>query len=577
MATSIPSSMSFEMLSRLPANSFVQTWKEIRPDQAPQQNQYDMSLQNNIRFVLRGAPNEFALNTNMYVCGSANLNVALDNSVTPLTAADVATFLQNSLTGFKAPINFFDSSRESFNAGALPYLDNQDPQRSNVITYARFSLARRNRNSNGDIQDLKSAFSSTYANSELEFITNDVDAVHNGQKIASGVRVAAQNGADYDFYGGDSRPFQIPLGTYSNFVNSHSVIPLGLLSSYAVNGWQIELKTTQATGTLNKVYEADPRIIPDGGLPTDTTIGAAKAFLKDIRIYVPIVRVLDPSVMSAVLSLYEKQEQVAVGGVQFPLSLRINSMAYRFANFPLVQDQKDYFFRIAGTDRSVRAVAWWIYNTERAKQGEYTIREPVRVTRLETHIGSEQIHDVVEDTDENSSNVSNFISMNAKRSACLFSPLPYYQEGRKFDGQQDDDLLEFNNTKMTKSYNYDTKRGVLAQYTKSAVAYGVISMENLDRREAEYSGSFQASGKDLTNVGAIEMRMRIEKRLRYVGNTTKPAGASSALAAVDGLQSPYDTALSAAGSEYQIVFAYAYDSVMEVSPQGVMDVTNAVL
>jgi hypothetical protein len=554
------------MLSRLPANSFVQTWREIRPDQLPLDNVYDVSQQHNIRFVLRGAPNEFALNTNIYVCGAANLNVAVsDTAITVGSALDqdgLAKFFGTSESQLKAPVNFFQSSRESFNAGALPYLDNQDPQRSGVITHMRYRLARRNATA-AAIQDLKSAF--TLSRGEvLEAGKGLAEWSGNGNTSAEGLRLAVKTGtSNYDLYSGDSKHFQIPLGTYSNFVNSHSILPLGLLSSYAVNGWQIELKTSVQDGNSGKVYQTG---LYDGASGT-LQIDSAKCYLKDIRIFVPIVRVLDPAVMEAVLSLYEKREQVSVGGVSFPLSLRLNTMAYRFANYPL-NNQKDYFFRIAGTDRSVRAVAWWIYNTSRANNGEYNLfRKPIRVTRLETNIGSEHIHDVVEDTDVNSSNVNNFISMNAKRSAAMFSPLPYYQEGSKFDGQQDDDLNKFNNATFSALYG---SGDIL--YERNSLAYGVVSMENLDRREGDYSGSFQASGKDLTNVGAIEMRMRIEA---YPADSIGKAGVAEA-SVQEELQSPY-AASTAPGESYQIVFAYAYDSVMEVSPQGVMDVTNAVL
>jgi hypothetical protein len=574
MATAIPSSMSFEMLSRLPANSFVQTWKEVRPDQQPIGNVYDLSVSNNIRVLVRGAPNEFFLNTNIYVCGNANLNIVINNSA-PTTPAQVARYLLTSNTGLKQATNYFDSSRESFNAGALPYLDNQDPLRSNVITNGRYQLARRNRLESGSLRDLQSATSSPFA--KLENCVGDFDQRLNGREFPRGVRIAAQNDATYDLYGNDSKPFQIPLGTYSNFVNSHSVIPIGLLSSYSVNGWQIELKTSVTDSLENKVFSVNNTAGANSPLPATASIASARAYISDIRIFVPIIRVLDPAVMSAVLQLYEKQEMVNIGGVQFPLSLRINSMAYRFANYPL-NDAKDYFFRVAGTDRSVRAVAWWIYDTDEAKVGQYNLTDAIRVSRLETHIGSEQIHDVVEDTTENSSNVANFISMNAKRSAALFSPLPYYQEGRKFDGQQDDDLITFNNSAFAASIAYTSLSGATSLYARGASAYGVISMENLDRRESEYSGSFQASGKDLTNVGSIEIKMRIERRPRYTyAAATRPGGAATSNGALTELQTPYSAAPSAPGNNYQIVFAYAYDSVMEVSPSGVMDVTNAVL
>jgi hypothetical protein len=72
--------------------------------------------------------------------------------------------------------------------------------------------------------------------------------------------------------------------------------------------------------------------------------------------------------------------------------------------------------------------------------------------------------------------------------------------------------------------------------------------------------------------------MRIEKYPED-GLGVSATGGDDATAvgnAVNVLQSPYASS-TAPGDGYQIVFAYAYDSVMEVSPSGVMDITNAVL
>ena len=573
MASAIPSSFSFEMLSRLPANSFVLTWKEVRPNQSPIGNNgvYEMSQSNRIQFVLRGAPNEFALNTNMYLCGSARLNVsqAVAGGTAP-SLDNIAEFAASATSYLGNPINFFQGSRESFNAGALPYLDNQDPVRSQVINSLRYRCARRNTKSNGtEITDLSSAFCSPQ--NGLEF-SDDRDTL-SFDKPAEGVRlnVISNVAGSRDCYNFGDKHFQIPLGTYSNFVNSHSILPLGLLSSYAVNGWQIELQTNVQDSASGPVYQCATSVI--GTKTTGVTL-SANAYLNDLRIYVPIIRVLDPAVMEAVLSLYEKREMVNVGGVQFPLSLRINTIAYRFANYPLNLNQNDFFFRIAGTDRSVRAMAWWIYRRSTlTSTGLPSMNVATRVTRLQTSIGNEQIHDVVEDNNVNTSNVANFISMNAKRSACLFSPLPYYQEGRKEDGQQDDDLVKYNNTYSA----IDVAGGTAKHYQKRALAYGIVSFENLDRRENEYSGSFQASGKDLTNVGAIELRMRIEQYGQGgVSYVSAVAPSTSSMNSANLLEAKAMGAIDN-GNDYEIVFAYAYDSVMEISPQGVMDVTNAIL
>lgn len=562
MATALPSSMSFEMLSRLPANSFVASWKEVRPDMPPQNGIYDMTSSHNIRFGLRGAPNEFAMNTNMYICADAFVaaEVTRTNAAAPadaiVTPAQLGAFADSPEITLGNPIDFFKSSRESFNAGALPFLDNQDPLRSHVINHLRYRCARRNIKA-GVISDLRGAIDDPYNSLRGTLLTG---TYANGVRLSYRTALSAPGPAQFASRSFGNKKIQIPLGTYSNLINTHSVIPIGLMSSYAVNGFTLELTTQEQNGNDGQLYSFSGTNI--GGV--GATI-AAKCFMKDVRIFMPIIKVLDPAVMEAVLSLYEKREMVNVGGVQFPLSLRLNSLGYRTASYPLVQNQTDYFFRIAGTDRSVRAYAWKIYNKASATTGDYVNEVGIRVVRLETSIGNEKTHDVIEDVDANSSNVGNFISMNAKRSAALFSPLPYYQECRKFDGQQDDDVADYNNTISVGDIDTTRRKGD---------SYGVVSFENTDRRESDYSGSFQASGKDLTNVGGIEIRMRILAYLAGgVGVTNQPAKQTP-----DELLNYLGGAVNGVpDGNWEIQFLYAYDAVTELSPSGVMDVTNAVL
>lgn len=559
MATSIPSSMSFEMLSRLPANSFVLVWKEIRPDQQPQGNAYTLGQRQRIRFVLRGAPNEFLMNTNMYLCGNAYLKLKATDltNAGEITDEDLAQFATTPNSVLNSPFHFFQSSRESFNAGALPYLDNQDIVRSHEINNLRYASAQRNRSLGGShLDDLNSGFASLANVLSSNYKTSDF------QSEVAPVRLLYNDGANVVARSfGKDLSFKIPLGLYSNFVNSHSVIPVGLTTSYAVNGWQIEVETSEQAGRVGVCYQVS-NTFPKVGAP-GVALDAPVGVMKDVRIYCPMIRVLDPSAMEAILSLYEKREQVNIGGVQFPLSLRINSIAYRTASFPLFQNQSDYYFRITGTDRSVRAVAWWVYKRSQNAAGNWSLigGQEMKLTRLETMIGTEHVHEVVEDVDNTTNNVSNFISVNARRSQCLFSPLPYYQEGREFQGLQNDDTDPHNNVLSNYIINENNKFAI-----RNSVCYGYVSLENLDRREADYSGSFQASGKDLTGVGAIEMRMRFQQPVAPV-----VTGAST-INALDNW-----SYVAPVANDYEVVFVYAYDSVMEVSPQGVQDITNAVL
>lgn len=579
MATAIPSSMTFEMLSRLPPNSFVQVWKEIRPSVAPSDNKYvvQSSGTQRVNFVIRGAPNEFLLNTNCYLAGSAYTRATVlatsNPQTTALPADGIATCRNVAPVMLNKPIHYFQSSRESFNSGSLPFLDNQDTVASHEYNELRSALTQRNQPQGFGEQVLEDCDSWLGSADGYEAKGSAQLGLSIVGKYSSPFRgVYNKDGTTFSvFTAGKSQDFRIPLGMYSNLVNSHSVIPIGLMSSYSVNGWQLDLDITNQSGTQGRVFQQlTTSFTVAGEVPVPVTVANPAAVLNDLRIYACVIRVLDPSVMEAVLSLYEKREMVNVGGVQFPLSLRLNSLGYRFSRFPIQPSQTDYYFRITGTDRSVRALAWRVFDTTKSEEGIWSLKHKgsdnsvVCLTRLETMIGSELPHPVVEDTTPQTTNVSNFIALNVKRSGSLFSALPYYQEGVKHDGDASDIWMRYNNALET----YEGGVGT-APCTRYALAQGLISFENLDRREGDFSGSFQASGKDLTNVGAIELRMRFQK---FVPKTTTVLPTDSTMA--DGCTfGP----LTDAEQNLQIVFAYVYDSVMEVSPQGVMDITNATL
>lgn len=604
MATSVPPAFSFEMLSRLPANSFVAEWREFRPDTLPVGGAYKLNgASQRARFHLRGAPNEFLMNTHCYLSGSAigwvkgkvtyhfiDTN-GVDSAVDVLTVpVSVRNALERRLiehvqygtsASWNSPFHWFDASRESFNSDSLPWNDNQDQVLSHEANQLRYMLARRARRGADlqDLEDLTDSFTSTWqglrsanANGDAQ---GDLDPCY---PATAGLVIVNEDGDVIADRG--SKPFNIPLGLYSNMINSHSVIPIGLMSSYSVNGYSIAIDTSKdvlsATSTLTKVIsKLNTNVYLPGGYtgqvdahyinfnPVDATDGGADAEINNLRIYGLVVKILDPAVMASILSLYEKQEQVAVGGVQFPLSLRMNAIAFRQFRYT-VNGVGQHHFRLPGTDRSVRAYAWRVFKPDNNKVGFWTLSDALVVSRLETRIGSELPHPVVEDTKAYECNVSNFIRHNDKKSGALFSPLPYYQECRKGDQSQMDRLVLVNNQKGA---NY---QGSQTDVSFGYQNMGVVSLENLDRREGDYSGSFQASGKDLTNVGAIDVFMTLQ-----VVEELSSASGKTSLDEVKKRQ--YDPVGQPLSGPHQIVFMYAYDSVMEISPAGLVDVTNAVL
>lgn len=562
MASAIPPSYTFEMLSKLPPNSFVVQWKELRPAYEPPRDTSRGSLGQKLRysFLIRGAPNEFLLNTNVYLCGNSYVRVAVSNTA-DITEAEYLSMISTGKTLLNPAYKFFGSSRESFNSGALPLLDNQDNVRHSEYNHLRALCTRRNfdskHNKLSDINGFSGGFDT------LNISVNDIDITQR-RGIRYAFRTTASNNTYTPVSTGDYK-FQLPLGLYSNLVNSHSVLPIGLFSSYAVNGWQLDIETSLQAPVIPNNSTTSGYCWAVSSDTTNTVIGI-DGVLSNLRIYYPIIKVLDPSVMSAVLSLYEKQEMVNVGGVQFPLSLRLNTLGYRFFSFPLRTTESDYRFRLAGTDKSVRAYAFKIYDRTRNSDGYQFLSNNFRVVRLQTDIGTEMPHDVIEDPTPETTNVPNFLNTNARHSASVFSSLPYYQEGITWGGHQEDDL-QMNNMPIG---TYEGRNSDNVIQSLIPICYGVVSLENLDRREKDYSGSFQASGKDLTNVGSIDVSMRI-KVVSAVPAIIDPSGLK--IAAIDNLY----TVDPPPDNNAEIIFMYAYDQVMEVSPQGVMDITNAVL
>ncbi len=538
MSTAIPSQFSFEMLSRLPPQSFELQYREYRPDVEPNGGVYPISQDSKLTFHLRGAPNEVILNSNLHLQASVGLTVQFP-AAPPYggTNAQAIAALFNSPTALKwrKGATWISASRESFNSGALPYLDNQDTKLHLVHNNLRSKMAKRYYD--GDrVQDLWGA----------------------GQVSSSnGINAIATMGTDGEYiFRNEPAKVSIPLGYYSSLVNTHSVIPVGLMSSYSVNGWSIEV-------TLPNLVKpgADPNCPIDtsdllnngrgAGLDNGTIVNyQGKDAYRDVRIMVPIIKILDPAVMQAILSLYEKQETVNVGGMAFPMSLRLNSLNYRFFQFPLSMNQGDYYFRLPSTDRSVRAAAFTI--VDRTATFSDSTGAGLVVTRLSTRVGSRVVHEPVEDRSPYTANVPHFLALSERRSSALFSPFPYWQDAIRHQAHQSDERK----ADSWAPWRYDTG--------KNNQQYGVISLENLDHREPEYSGSFQASGMDLTNVGAVEIDFRV----------------STLTGTTDVLTANYADMTYAPGpvnNNYVVCWMLAYDCIHEVSPSGVIEITNSVL
>lgn len=582
--TAIPTSWSFEMLSRLPPNSFVVKWRAFLPD-TPQVQSYQMRTKNTINIGFRGATNEFLLNTNAYLQGSYYVRARLGtDTVTIPTTANLRDVVLDPDKWFQSPYHFFATARETMDAGALPLLDNNSPELSHEINNLRLWSARRNRKWNGaSLNDLQTGCGSEALRNDWTVGGSSSSSPESLIQNGSALRILYNSGANAvqrQSYGAN-RVFQIPLGFFSALASTHSVIPLGMMSSYSINGWQVTLETaTQGLGDTDQGYYWTQN--PDR--VSTAVLTNYDGWMSDIQVMAPVIKILDDNVMQAILNLYYKNQVEQLGQVAFPASLRLNTLMTRyFGPFPVPAGTTDYFFRLPGTDRSVRALAWKIYNRNLNQIGKWQLSRAYRSTRVEAKLGSENLHDVVEDRSSNSDNVRNFCNVNGRHSAALFSPLPYYQEGLLQTGQQEDDLDNYNNNLDLVVFN-DGAGNILHRYP---ISYGYLSLENLDRREGSYSDSFQACGKDLTNCGSIDVNMRIMESA-YQGNSGGPLAAVGNPAALTIIGPPNgpagngyldrgDAFRPVQETDVQIMFMWVYDTVVELSPAGVVDVTKMVL
>lgn len=583
MATAIPQAFVYEILSRLPPNSWVIDMKEVRPDVEPIGGAFRVDSTSNVTLHIRGAPNEYVLNQDVVLAG--DVSVSVDYSGTALAADLQPREARNALfhnaddrlnLRWRAGPTWVDSSRESFNSGSLPYLENTDTSNHLARNNLRCLLAKRandRRLSQGivgapadtgrfevEVQDL--AASGWYSENRKK----GINVYYQNTGVGATRFRKVDNGVQH---------FEIPLGLYSSLINCPNPLPIGLFSAYSVNGMSIELRLpdiVNATGG-NVMLEAYTAMTGRPvGLQNGVISQKAGDGYRNIRLYVPVVKVLDPAAQEAILSLYEKRQMVNVGGVQFPMSLRLNSVGYRNYRFSLTATQGDYYFRLPSTDRSVRALAWMLVNSDNlvkdaAQQTSNAqgVDTPV-LTRLECTAGSLQMMPVVEDRTPYDRNIVNFLSLQERRSASVFSPFTYWQEAMRHMGQQCDKLKTLDWADRDSSHKNRQ--------------YGVISFENWDQREPDFSTSFQSTGIDLNNVGGLDLRMR----WNHLSGDADTGGAGweyTVTQAGTGVANAFansgdDGNGPGAAGNWTLLFMLAYDSVHEVSPSGVVDITGSV-
>ncbi len=609
MATVLPDSMTYSLLRRLPPQSFVIQWRKYKVNQPIPTSGIDITNSKyETNTTIQGCVNEFALLKHARVCVSVSGKYDLALGTANSAFESVYNSPESKGSPFKTPTwkyaaaNLINSSRESFNAESLYVLQNTDEVAFAPVNVLRGLCARRNASIIGDsydtgntddvfinqlsIKDLENAGFSGYRERAdgIGFTKSGTGLLKITNAAQDGTALDIPAAGDYNFARAGVKNYEFPLGFYSSLANTYSVVPLGLLSTFSVNGYSIQLNFGSSESALTKPLYSTQAAGAVASIPvlanSSITVGTPEVKLYNVEIMVPIVQVLSPEVMNGVLSLYRKTASIEVGNVSVPMSLRMNTITYDTRSYPLTSSSVQSF-QIPTTEKSVRALAWIIYDNQIAartgtqvnnnayanRDAELTsvLKYPLcvqnlAVKRLHCRAGRDDIVPCIDNTNPNSGEVEAFIFANLQSAAAVFSPFPYWDELTKGNVGAEEILhplrskAELGYGGVTNS-NAKLPEGHRARSNMS-VQYGAFSFMNMDYRAAD-SGQI-ASGISMNNIG----RFDVDMEFRGVQNT-----GNNVLEWTD-----------ATLTDKRITFIVAYDEVLESSAnQGIQIITNAVM
>lgn len=604
MASTIPESMVFSMLRKLPSNSFVTKWRRIRPNmQIPYGgkvlvgtggSKYDVSLN------INGAVNEMAL------MSQARIAISM-SSTSVLTSTAATTFPNPALspinkqspfnhTSWKyAGGNIFSSTRETFNAGSLCLYENSNSESLSAVNVLRGLCARRSArfdsseiSSNYDDVKVNSLCINDLENAGFSGYQARMDGIGYTKAGTGAFTIGEYDKATNGFGGGVTYPnasvgfprdtnkfWEFPLGQFSSLASTYSVIPIGMMSSMSINGWSIDLQFDGTNSTVNPTF--------DPNTPSPASVALTQSGdtirLHQVEIYIPTITILNPEVMNGLFSLYRKEASVQVGNVSVPMSLRLNTLNFRTSTYSIAAGLNQY--HIPSTEKSARALFWIVYDkdskskstlidnieTDRTQETSSVLEYPLCIKgcslkSLEIKIGSTDLVPCIKNDTPNDGHVEAFIFANLKAAGACASLFPYWDELTKHDVGYAEDVLYPLRTRALSGAVPPASNIVNVNSYRSrnnaTVQYGCVSFQNMDYRSSD-SGT-TASGVSLNNIGRYDVSMEfasIDQHLR-------------------GDLDQYEPPINIANK--RIVFFEVYDEVIEVSASnGVQLITNAVL
>ena len=535
---SVSQSMVFDLLQRFPSETYQITYRDVSPNEAPGPGEI-FGYGQQISFNVRGAPNEFIMTD------ASALRAAVASSsvfATTLLFDEAQKFSQDA-DALRPGLCWIGGIEETLNSGSLQTYQNNNVQDCNIFNCLRAMATRR-----PAYEDKWNTAVEAGLVEDMYPINGDAVGIQALQKCgfasrrqrAYGFYVAnEENQAASRFLGGYD--YSVPLTAVSSVAQSTAMIPVGLFSSYASGAWQLKFKVSTAAETIDA-----------GSL---TAVRGPLAVSKP-TITLKVLKILDETLMEAILSLYSKTNKIETPMGSIPLGLNLNTFQYDFHTFSIPVNTNNALISIPATHASVRGIIFRfvmdgvIPNVLSAIPG-YPFVEP-RISRQEVILDTFQVKigsTCIQETPiQNHDTPALYYQGNRawwnhqmKKAGHLFSLLYNSREKlQHFDGPED---LTFG------------IHNPLAESKPSMMSAYALSFENMNQNENENSGS----GINLRNTGRIDLHLKLA--MNEVVGTRAQAGKLT----------------PATTQNIKMYVIVCSDRVLEVSRSGCRDITNATL
>lgn len=577
--SSLPDSHVFELLARFPSSTYKIIEREVAPQNQPTTGIFTSGQ--NIRFNISAAVNEFVLVDSSSLDANLSATFEVPNDTNFNTVKN-----SKKRPAFRPGLSWIASVRETVNTNSLVTHEVTDKQTSNWFHTLRGAMSRTNifyKNGRGTYNSRAGApagydefewddtFQAIPDSDYIDFqsLARSGFCSRPQRNLGMRVTVAApgatngRRGQDIDLIGGFALS-QIPLTAIGSIFQSTSVIPLGLFSTYSGQSYGIEVRVADVTQAIS------------AGDTTIYTTQPTEINVIQPRISLKILKVLDESVMEAILQLYNKSESIeVVDNMKIPMSLQLNSLKYSFHQFSLTQGAQEYQVVVPSTAASLRGFAFRIVQQSvldslaegnaRAPQNAlagYPLCDATEdnkqaiIYKFQVKIGSECIMEsAVEQTsiniyDGNTYYVNpclNFFAKQAKKSGHLFSLLHHSKQAHDDVTGLEDLTMRTSAPKLINQNN---------RFAPPGYFYS-MNLENINH----FENNNQASGIDMRNYGSYQIVMK-------VGVIDPEAVGNSG---------PKFAKLANLPENYTVLLMNAEDVVYEVSRSGVADVTSQVL